>query len=285
MKFSISHTTEYVYTAAALESFSELRCHPQNSIRQTVLSHEMILSPTVPVYFYTDYFGNKTSFFSIPFKHNRLIVETKSIVLTHPYPDPLGDVNLSVSEALIVYGFQRFELFDFLLPSKYISLLSETKELSSKIFQREKPLIEALLELNQFIHQFLSYAPGTTDISTSVSELLILRKGVCQDYTHLMIAVLRATGIPARYVSGYIEPIKEESSVKQPIGVATHAWVEVYLPNKKWVGFDPTNNTVEGEYHIQIAVGRDYDDVAPLRGIFKGYHGQELNVAVQVERV
>ncbi|ACD82592.1 transglutaminase family protein [Candidatus Methylacidiphilum infernorum] len=288
MKFSVVHKTEYLYTAEALESFSELRCHPQNSVRQTVLSHETLLHPSVSLYFYTDYFGNLTSFFSIPFKHNRLRIETKSVVLTHPFPDPLGEMPLTVSEALVVYGFKRFELLDFLLPSRLIPLVEEggeIQEIASRLFQKEKGLTDALVELNQFVHGFLSYVPGATDISTPLGEVLEKRQGVCQDYSHLMIAILRAAGIPARYVSGYVEPLPKESSLSQAVEGATHAWVEVYLPNGKWIGFDPTNNSLETDCHVQLAVGRDYDDVTPLRGVFKGYHGQKLSVSVQVARI
>ncbi|TFE66991.1 transglutaminase family protein [Methylacidiphilum caldifontis] len=285
MKFFIVHKTEYIYPAAALESFSELRCHPQNSIRQTVLSHETIIHPSVPLYFYTDYFGNVTSFFSIPFRHNSLSVETRSLVLTHPIPDPLSEMPLTVSEALVVYGFKKFELLDFLLPSSFIPLLDEIRGLASGIFHKDKILTEALVELNQFVHGFLVYVSGATDVSTPLAEILEKKKGVCQDYSHLMIAMLRSAGIPARYVSGYIEPVPKESSSSLEVEAATHAWIEVYLPNGKWVGFDPTNNTLETDRHVQIAVGRDYDDVAPIRGVFKGYHGQKLNVLVQVARV
>jgi len=140
-----------------------------------------------------------------------------------------------------------------------------------------------VMRLNRHIFKNFKYLPGVTDVNTHVSDFLKQGKGVCQDFAHLMIAVLRMAGIPARYVSGYIEtdPAPEGALVG---ATASHAWVEVYAPNGFWVGLDPTNDQLESERHVQIGIGRDYADVPPLKGIFKGPGKQTLSVTVSMTR-
>jgi len=126
--------------------------------------------------------------------------------------------------------------------------------------------------------------PGVTDVSTPISDVVKHRRGVCQDFANLMLAILRSNGLPARYVSGYIEAFDPESGDEMTGAAASHAWVEVYLPGGTWWGLDPTNNQVVGERHIVVAVGRDYHDVAPMRGTYKGANDQKLKVIVSLER-
>lgn len=163
-------------------------------------------------------------------------------------------------------------------------------ELASEFFPPSAEFAESLNALNGYLFQHLRYRPGVTDCATTVTEFLATREGVCQDFAHLMISICRAAGLPTRYVSGYIEtdPVpgaSEERAAPELIGAtASHAWVEVFSPEGIWVGFDPTNNILEGERHIQIGIGRDYEDVPPLKGVYKGTYSQALNVQVRVTR-
>jgi transglutaminase-like putative cysteine protease len=157
------------------------------------------------------------------------------------------------------------------------------RALSQKLLPDTADFTTSLYGLNRHVFENLKYTPGATDVTTSVAEVLSHKEGVCQDFAHLMIAICRMAGIPARYVSGYIEtdPAPEGALVG---ATASHAWVEVLAPNGYWVGFDPTNNILEGERHVQIGVGRDYLDVPPMKGTYKGTNRQTLSVDVRVRR-
>jgi transglutaminase-like putative cysteine protease len=158
--------------------------------------------------------------------------------------------------------------------------------LRKRFFREATPLREALEDLNNWIYTNFTYKPGVTNVSTPLSTVLRQRKGVCQDFAHLMLSIIRHNGLPARYVSGYIEPVDPtRPGGSELVGAAaSHAWVEVNLPNGTWWGLDPTNNQCAGERHVKVAVGRDYHDVAPLRGTFKGASNQKLQVIVSMKR-
>ena len=290
MFFHIEHTTEYVYSEPATESFSELRLRPRDSLRQKVSNHSTLLDPPVLAESYLDYFGNYVETISIPFRHNKLRVTSICDVQTHTFFDALSGLDLTLSEARHLYLPHRRELHDFLCPSYFVSFPPEIRKLSSELMRPAGNFSEAVLELNRHIFKHFQYQPGITNAQTTVEEFLKAGKGVCQDFAHLMISICRCAGIPARYVSGYIEseilPL-DENTLKDPnlIGAAaSHAWLEVYTPNGYWVGLDPTNNILEGERHVQIGLGRDYHDVPPLQGIFKGRRQQSLSVQVRVMR-
>ena len=301
MNFHIVHTTEYEYSAAAIESYTELRVRPRNTLRQVVSHHLTEITPRVPLEVFIDYYGNWVEFLSVPFRHKRLIVTSRSAVQTRAYQDALSGLDLTISEAVHLCWPQRRELYDFLMPSLHAPVLPEIEEIARQHLPPKAPFAPAILSLNEWLFREFTYESGVTDISTPVSEVIANRKGVCQDFAHLMIAVLRSAGLPARYVSGYIEtdadahtslngappppaPEPSEDSTRLIGATASHAWVEVFTPSGHWVGLDPTNNLMEGERHVQIGIGRDYADVSPLRGVFKGAEQQLLSVKVTVSR-
>lgn len=327
MKFRIVHTTQYEYSAPAIESYSELRVRPRNTLRQVITNHVTEVTPRVPLEVFTDYWGNWGESLSVPFRHQRLTVTSRCTVQTRPFQDALEGLDLSISEAAHLCLPKRRELYDFLMPSPLVKLSPKVEAMARKHLPSKAPFPEAILALNEHIFRHFTYQPGATTISTPVDEVIETKQGVCQDFAHLYIALLRAAGIPARYVSGYIEtesqaeaaraghdiaalhdsvvPLsdrpaprkarnggtKRHASGLRPstdvplIGAtASHAWVEVYAPNGLWVGIDPTNNMMESERHVQIGIGRDYSDVPPLRGVFKGAKKQILSVKVTVAR-
>jgi transglutaminase-like putative cysteine protease len=285
MRFQVTHRTQYEYRVPASESFAELRVWPRDTDSQKVLKRQLKIDPYAPVDHYIDYFGNHVEFFSLPFRHRHLSVEATAEVVTTPPPDPSDALATTVGEARQLYNSQMFRLFDFLQPTEAVPLGEVLNPVKPRFFHSASTLGDALRELNSWIYRRFAYRPGTTDISTPLSQVLKQRSGVCQDFAHLMLALLRASRIPARYVSGYIEPYDPEKMVGQLVGAAaSHAWVEVFLPGGAWWGLDPTNNQAAGERHVVVAVGRDYGDVAPMRGTYKGAHDQKLEVIVSVKR-
>ena len=290
MFFHIEHTTEYVYSQPATEAFSELRLRPRDSKRQKVSRHSTLIQPAVLVESYLDYFANYVETISIPFRHNKMVVTSICEVSTYPVIDALSGLDLSIGEARQLFGERRREVHDFLRPSGFIQFTPELNRMARELLPPAKSLAQAIKDLNTHIHTSYRYAPGATHVGATVTDFLAIRKGVCQDFAHLMICLCRLAGIPARYVSGYIEsespsPTTADKTPAKLIGAAaSHAWVEVYAPNHCWVGFDPTNNIMEGERHVQIGIGRDFHDVTPLKGVFKGRKQQSLSVAVRVMR-
>jgi transglutaminase-like putative cysteine protease len=289
MQFLIEHTTEYTYSAPATEAFSELRLRPRDNLKQRVTRHATSVQPAVVVDSYTDYFGNIVEAIAVPFRHSALTVTSLCQVRTFATNDALSGLDLSISEAMAVSHEKRRELHDFLRPSAFIHFDQQVRSMAQELLPRSANFSEALDGLNRHIFTRYRYRPGSTDVTTTVPQFLASGEGVCQDFTHLMIALCRAAGIPARYVSGYIESDPPPGDVQRNdpelIGsAASHAWLEVYAPNGMWIGFDPTNNMREGERHVQIGIGRDYADVPPLKGIFKGSQKQKLSVQVRVLR-
>ncbi len=285
MRFRVTHRTEYAYRAPASECFAELRVWPRDTQTQKVLQRQLTIEPRVPVDHYIDYFGNHVEFFAVPFRHPRLAIEATAEVETRPAPDLRGPLEVTVAEARQIAHSQMCLLFDFLQASETVPLGEVLRPLKRRFFKPGMPLGEALTEVNTWIHQEFAYQPGTTDISTPLGQVVSQRQGVCQDFAHLMLSIVRTAGLPARYVSGYIEHVDPEKVDLKLVGAAaSHAWVEVHLPGGEWHGLDPTNNQPAGERHVVTAVGRDYHDVAPMRGTYKGALDQKLRVMVSLER-
>lgn len=286
MRFTVTHTTRYKYRQPASESFAELRIWPQDTESQKVLERELKIEPWTPVDHYEDYFGNKVEFFSIPYRHNELSVSSVAVVETSPSPKLDSILDTPLGDARQILKNKFYQLFEFCQPTERVPLAGLDLTDGQKFFREADEIGDCLLRLNTWIYKNFTYKPGATDISTPLPMILEMRKGVCQDFAHLMLAILRSNGLAARYVSGYIEAFDPEKTDKKLIGAAaSHAWVEVYLPGEHWLGLDPTNNQIVGERHVKVATGRDYDDVAPMRGTFKGAQDQKLQVMVSLERI
>ncbi|WP_309399652.1 transglutaminase family protein [Cerasicoccus maritimus] len=285
MRFKVSHTTRYKYAAPASESFAELRVWPRDSESQKIISRELVIKPEVRADHYLDYFGNHVEFFSIPFRHSEVRVISEAEIETFPYEPRPAVLDTPIGEARQIYNSTLFRLFEYLQPTELAPLTPARKKIRKVFFHETQPIGEALLKLNQWIFKTFEYKPGVTDVSTPLDDVIKNKRGVCQDFAHLMLAILRSHGIPARYVSGYIEAFDPEKTDPELIGAAaSHAWVEVFLPGGFWWGLDPTNNQAAGERHVKVAVGRDYNDVAPMRGTYKGALDQQLQVMVSLTR-
>lgn len=284
MLLEIRHVTQYHYERPVRESLMELWMQPQKSARQRLVSFELDIEPAAQVFSYADSFGNAVYHFDVPQPHDGLTIIARSAVETEPvleWPLPL---DMGEWERL-KSAFVRGECFDYLQPHGFVQM---TGALETFIIEhdidalRRRDPYSAVQALCDTIYKAFEYQPGVTDADSPIDLALSAGRGVCQDFAHIMLAVCRAWGIPARYVSGYLFTDREAGDRSDPD--ATHAWVEVFLPSYRWVGFDPTNNVMTGERHVAVAVGRDYSDVTPSRGVYKGDSESHLAVGVSVRR-
>jgi len=279
--YSIRHLTRFRYSSPISESIMEARMHPRSDSSQHCLSFSLSVSPRCRVFSYRDHLGNNVQHFDIPGEHNQLVIVAESVVEQHPFPDlprALAPEAWEELDALIETG----DYWEMLLPSTFAvdtpALIALAEKL--EVMRRDDPL-QLLLELNRRLFDYFEYVPRSTRVDSPIDEAILTGKGVCQDFAHTMIALLRHVRIPARYVSGYLFRGREDHDRSTPD--ATHAWVEALMPQLGWVGIDPTNNLVTHHRHIRTAVGRDYADVPPTHGIFRGKTASELYVAVHVE--
>jgi transglutaminase-like putative cysteine protease len=282
MLLEIHHLTQYRYSAMVRESVMELWVQPQKGAGQRLLSFDIELEPVAQLFSYADSFGNPVYHFDCPQPHDRLTIRSRAVVETEPdeaLPEALdmGEWDRLRSE------FVRGDCFDLLRPHGFAvatPMLEHFIKSHDLDRLRHADPLTAVKGVCQSIYDAFEYEQGVTRADSPIDHMLGAGCGVCQDFAHVMLAICRAWGLPARYVSGYLLTDREHHDRSDP--AATHAWVEVFLPSLRWVGFDPTNNTAAGERHVIVAVGRDYGDVPPSRGVFKGDAESELAVRVSV---
>jgi transglutaminase-like putative cysteine protease len=285
MFYSIRHLTKFRYSRPVSESIMELRMHPRSEGVQRCLSFDLSVTPRTRVQSYRDYLSNVVHHFDVPSAHRQLTIIAEAMVDVTPrapLPDRLnGNAWAQLREQLAAGDF-----WEMLAPSQFAHWSDLTEDFARELdipdreqAQRRDPL-ELLRELNSILPREIEYAPKTTRVDSPADDALRNRQGVCQDYAHIMIALVRRMGIPCRYVSGYLFH-KAGDKTRSTQG-ATHAWIEAFLPELGWTGFDPTNDMNADESHVRTAVGRDYADVPPTRGVFKGDASSELTVAVRV---
>jgi transglutaminase-like putative cysteine protease len=281
MIYSVRHITQFAYDPAIRESVMEVRVQPRSEAQQRCLTFSLDSFPTSNIMIYRDYLGNTVHHFDIPGRHSQLKITAQSLVEVTPPPVPqtLQMGSWEELDAAVAQG----DYWEMLLPSHFARttnlLLDLAKEL--KLERRESPL-ETLLGLTQGLYDTFTYVPNSTSVDSPIDDALRSRQGVCQDVSHVMIALVRHLRVPCRYVSGYLFHAKKNGHEDRSPEGATHAWVEAFLPGAGWVAFDPTNNLLGSERHIRVALGRDYADVPPTRGVYKGEAESELSVTVVV---
>jgi transglutaminase-like putative cysteine protease len=281
-QYVVRHLTRFVYTSAVSESVMELRMQPLELSRQRCLRFNLTTTPRARVFAYRDHFGNTVHYFGVPGTHGKLEVTVESAVEIRSGPPlvrRLPDDQWAALDALAGSP----EYLDWLLPSPFVSETAALTQFALVLgLNRDRDPLTTLRAVNAAVYSHFSYEPRTTRVDSPIDDALRARAGVCQDFAHIMAALLRKVGIPCRYVSGYIAPLA--SHPDRAGDNATHAWVEAYLPGLGWIGCDPTNDTIADHRHIVVAVGRDYSDVPPTRGVLKGDAGSELSVAVAVSQ-
>lgn len=281
MYYSIRHLTKFLYSNPVSESMMETRMHPRSDERQRCLTFHLSVSPRCRVFSYRDHLANHVHHFDIPVQHGQLVIVAESLVEMQPSlqtpaflaPDAWDDVDALVEEG---------DYWEMLFPSEFATPTPELDRLAEQldVRRRDDPLM-VLHQLNQQMYEYFAYKPKSTKVDSPIDDALTTRAGVCQDFAHIMITLVRSKlRIPCRYVSGYLH--HGASNTDRSVSSATHAWMEALVPQLGWVGFDPTNWLVAGDRHIRTAIGRDYADVPPTHGMFRGRAGSELSVAVQV---
>lgn len=285
MFYSIRHLTKFRYSSPVSESLMEVRMNPRSEGLQRCLNFSLSVSPRTRVQQYRDYLGNVIHHFDVPSPHRNLTIVAEAMVDVAPQPALPACLDSDAWSRLDAELADR-DYWEMLVSSRFAhwtdamaAFAAELKLPSREEARRIDPL-ELMLELNSAVYRAVEYVPKSTRVDSPADEALRNRQGVCQDYAHILIALVRQLGIPCRYVSGYL--FHRAGDKTRSTEGATHAWVEAWLPGIGWTGFDPTNNTLADETHVRTAVGRDYADVPPTRGVFKGDASSELTVAVRV---
>jgi transglutaminase-like putative cysteine protease len=271
MRFEILHRTRYTYATPVRDSFNDVRLQPMPIPEQTVESYLLRVLPAARLTHFKDFYSNWIQHFEIIEPHSYLSIEASSRVVTNP-PATLPDApHCSFDKMREAPNIER--CFDYLLESRFVELSPEAWKLALDATAGMEDAWQAALALMRFVHGYLKYESNSTHVHTHMKEVLDHRRGVCQDFAHLMIGLCRLLKIPARYVSGYLAT--EAAS-------ATHAWMEVFVPGHGWRGLDPTHNCQLGETYIKIGNGRDYGDVPPISGNYRGTRDHKMEVEVKI---
>lgn len=272
--FKIQHITKYEYDRPIKESVNEIKIYPTNIPTQKIIEHDLKITGSPDIFTFSDYWGNKTGNFNLLLQHQELIIESRLIIETKPnLLGPFPDISIQDS----TFDLNDLQLLQYTRGAA-VSGKSFLESVWLSIYSPNKSIATLATACSEFIYENFTYIKGITTIETTVDEIIAHRSGVCQDFAHILLELLRAMQIPARYVSGYICPNKNGMRGEG----ATHAWVEFFIPNYGWVGIDPTNNALVGNHHIKLAVGRDFADCTPIKGTFKGPAHQLLSVFVSV---
>jgi transglutaminase-like putative cysteine protease len=285
MFYSIRHLTKFRYSSSVSESIMELRMHPRSEGPQRCLNFQVDVRPRTRVHSYRDYLGNVVHHFDVPAAHRQLTIIAEAMVDVTPYPAAPPGMDGNGWEQL-EERLANGDYWEMLASSQFAQYTPLMEEFAAEVGlptaeeARRRDPIELLMDVNSAVYRSIAYVPKSTNVDSPVDDALRNRQGVCQDYSHIMLALVRRLGIPCRYVSGYL--FHRAGSATRSAEGATHAWIEAYLPATGWTGLDPTNNILACESHVRTAVGRDYADVPPTRGVFKGDAASELTVAVRV---
>jgi transglutaminase-like putative cysteine protease len=274
--FKIVHITKYQYNWPIKESINEVRLFPNHFNNQDVLDYQLLITNDPKVEYYQDYYGNRVANFNNLEAHEEMVIESRMTVrVNHSLKIP--EIDNTTVEDLQKQKSENITLLRLSYPES-IQKQNEIEAILATIDIGNKPIIEIAQLCNQYIFENFTYTKGITDIETTIDEILEIKKGVCQDFAHVLLQLVRTAGIPARYVSGYICPY--ESGLRGE--GATHAWVEIYTPTQGWLGLDPTNNIWTMDNHVKLAVGRNFYDCTPIKGTFKGLARQTLSVCVSI---
>jgi len=276
-RFNIHHITKYTYEGPVRDSANQVVLFPIRDEFQDVLKQELTVTGDPPVDVYQDYYGNEIGAFTHAESHTSLTIDSRVEVMTKPRPALIDDDPAAQQWDYLQQLRWQVPYIDFLKQEKFASLTEVLKDAHLQDMLSLTPL-QAAQGLKTYIYDHFKYIKGLTTVETTLDEVWSLKAGVCQDFAHFLLVLLRQINIPARYVSGYICPNRNGMRGEG----ATHAWIEAFIPGNGWVGFDPTNNCVVEDLHVRLAVGRNFSDCSPVKGTYKGAAGQTLEVGVSV---
>jgi transglutaminase-like putative cysteine protease len=287
-RYHLVHVTQFQYDGPVSESYNEVRLRPMHDDRQSCLSFRLTTNPESRGTSFRDSAGNWVHQFNILREHTRLRVEAESVVLAHEAPElPAAHDQIRLADVHARRDDLYEEYFDYIAPSTFVPHLPQLEEIIRAAEQSsDGGALTFAQAASDLIHQRFRYVKGATHVHSSIVDSITVGAGVCQDFAHVLLGVVRMNGLPARYVSGYLVPgsTAEPNAKQEEVigGQASHAWAEVYIPDAGWIPLDPTLGSPVGLRHVRIAYGRDYGDVAPVRGVYKGHAGQRLSVDVRV---
>jgi len=276
-RFNIHHITRYTYEGPVRDSANQIVLFPIKDEFQEVVKQDLSITGEPPVDIYKDYYGNEIGSFTHAESHTALVIDSRLEVITKPRPALVDDNPAAQQWDYLLQLRWQVPYIDFLKQEKFASLAEVLEDAHLEDMLSQTPL-QATTQLTTYIYDHFKYIKGLTTVETTLDEVWSLRAGVCQDFAHFLLVLLRQINIPARYVSGYICPNKNGMRGEG----ATHAWIEAFIPGNGWVGFDPTNNCVVDDLHVRLAVGRNFSDCSPVKGTYKGTAGQTLEVGVSV---
>jgi len=284
MRLRICHTTRFAYDAPAYQSHNEIRMRPLESAEQSCAEFALEIIPAGKTLEFRDYYGNHVSVVSIHEPHDSLTIVARSVVERVSEPAPPAEA-VSFEQFLRDDRQRILTQYDFLSASRYVLFSDRMKKFFWMARPRADEDVAGYVErVVAFVRDQFWYQPGVTQVYSTVDEVLTTGAGVCQDFAHLTIAILRLAGVPARYVSGYLGPPSDSLDAVPGEPQASHAWLEAQLPCQGWVGFDPTHGCRADLRHIKVAVGRDYSDVTPLRGMYRSFgRRQTMSVDLRLE--
>ena len=276
-RMRVVHATGYAYKSPVTASFNEARLTPRSDSRQNVILNRVETAPATRSYRYVDYWGTAVTSFDLHAPHTELEVTSSSVVETEvgERPEETPTWEEMRTDAVI----DRFD--ELLSPTEYTPASKRIHRVGQRIAKEYEPQ-DAVVAAANWVHSELDYVPGTTGVHSSGLDALREGKGVCQDFAHLTLILLRSMGIPGRYVSGYLHP-KRKAVIGNTIDGQSHAWVQAWTGG--WGNYDPTNDTDINEQYITVGVGRDYADVTPLKGIYSGEGSTDLAVVVEITRL
>jgi transglutaminase-like putative cysteine protease len=275
--FKIQHITKYTYDRLIQESMNEIRIFPLESPDQHVLEQELVITGNPELQVFFDYWGNKTGTFNLLPPHRELVINSRLVVRT---PES-ADLRINFISSFYELPDQltgNLIMLELIRPDA-INAQSQILDIISLVRGQEDSVAITIKNCSDYIFEQFKYIRGITNIETTIDEILVQRAGVCQDFAHILLQVLRTMNIPSRYVSGYICPHRSGLRGEG----ATHAWVEAWIPGSGWTGIDPTNKVWVTNNHVKLAVGRNFTDCSPARGSFKGMANQHLSVLVSVD--
>ena len=277
MEYTIDHETAYRYPHGVSESYTVVHLQPRTNLRQYCTRYHLSVDPAARVFSYLDRFGNDVQHFAVMPEHSELRIVARSHVVTLPTSG--GEVPHDVDAARLHADPLVPELADYCASTPYVALGPHVARLADAVPAPADDLATYFMAAGTFVHDAFAYQSGITDVRTTVADVIDAGAGVCQDFAHVLIALARTRGIPARYASGYVF-----RGAGATLGAeASHAWAEAYLPPYGWVGFDPTNDRLVDDGFVLVAVGRDYGDVSPTRGLYRGVDPGSLRVTVAVD--
>jgi len=276
-RFFIHHVTKYTYPEPVRDSANQIMLYPIKDENQEVQSQRIQIIGEPFVELFKDYYGNEAGSFMNIAPHTELRIDSHIAVITKPIKFPTDEIAIEQQWDHLIQIRNIVPFIDF-LKQEYFDALPEVKQIADAGFYKSVSVYVAVQQLNNYVYDNFQYIKGITSVETTLDEVWKLRAGVCQDFAHMLLVMLRLLNIPARYVSGYVCP--HDGNLRGE--GATHAWVEAYIPFYGWMGLDPTNNVIVSDGHVRLAIGRNFSDCSPVKGTYKGTAKQTLEVGVSV---